>query len=241
MLKTRSQRYVLLSLLWGFCLALILGGIHRPAIAHINATTIVEILDGEEVFIENQKAQVRDRATLQQTIKTQESRASLLFNNGAAGRMSSNSAITIGQCIEVQHGFLLASGPANGCTASFSIDVQGTIYIIEVNEEGKTNLKVLEGRVEVTPKGNAQPIAINQGEQLNISTNGIFGKIVALSQADVESLLKGVLFDGFEIEIPGMEKLQTALENLYPNINLPRLPGFSRPNLPRPRIPRLPF
>ncbi|MBE9118121.1 hypothetical protein IQ249_19690 [Lusitaniella coriacea LEGE 07157] len=238
MLTKRSQRYLLLSLLWGFCLALILGGIHRPAIAHINATTIVEILDGEEVFIENQQAKVDDRATFQQTIQTQESRASLLFNNSAAGRMGPESSITVGQCIEVQQGSLLASGPANGCTANFTIDVQGTVYMMEVNEQGGSSLKVLEGEVEVTPKGNTKPIAINQGEQLNISPDGIFGKIVALSQGDVESLLRGVLFEGFEVEIPGMEKLQAALENLYPNIDLPRLPGFSRPNIPRPRIPR---
>jgi FecR protein len=239
--KQRSMWKIVLGVLGGLCIALVLGLSQVPAVAQINLATIQEIVDGDQVFIEQNLAKVSDVANLQQKVATQESRAALLFSNGSAGRMGPNSEIVVGQCIEVQQGLLLASGPANGCTTTFEVGVQGTVYVLEVDRRGQSNVKVLEGEVQVSKADSPEAIAIAQGKRLEISPDGVFGKILDLSQEDVEAILNGALFNGFQIPIPGMGRLQEALQSLYPNINLPRLPGFNLPGLPGPRIPGLPF
>lgn len=236
-MKKRQLRRIFLSLLGGFLTVLAIAWFQVPAIAQINQATIQEIIDGDQVFIEDIPAEVDAVANFQQEVSTKESRAALLFNNNAAGRLGPNSEITVGQCIEVKQGSLLASGPANGCTANFDIGVQGTVYVLEANEEGESRVKVLEGEVQVTSKQQQETQAVGQGKVLAVSPNGRLGKPTPLSQEEVEAILNGVLFNGFDLELPGMSDLQSALKSLYPNINLPRLPGF---NLPVPRPPRLP-
>lgn len=240
-LNKRRFRRVFWSLLGGLLAVLAIAYFQVPAIAQINQATVQEILDGDQVFIEDIPAEVDAVANLQQSISTKDARAALLFNNNAAGRLGPNSAITVGQCIEVKQGLLLASGPANGCTANFEIGVQGTVYIVEVSETGDSNVKVLEGEVQVASTQQQETQAVEQGNVLAVSSEGRLGEPSPLSQEEVEAILNGTLFNGFDFELPGMGELQSALKSLYPNINLPRLPGF---NLPIPRLPgppRLPF
>lgn len=258
------------------------------AIAQISQATVTEILGGDAVFIERLLIDedettpdfVRELATenaiaeFQDVIRTEDARTSLLFSNGAAGRLGPNSQITVGQCIEVQQGLLLAAGPANGCTATFAVGVQGTIYAIANQpEEEDSQVYVLEGEVEVTlnapPESEAEETAeptteenplkqaaaesspdnepseldpnsrtrrVQAGQSLAISRRG-FGSLRQLSEAEILELLRGSLFDGFRGELPGMGRLQTVLTDLYPNIDLPRLPGF---RFRRPRFPGLP-
>ncbi|MBD2579237.1 hypothetical protein [Oscillatoria sp. FACHB-1406] len=238
MLKQRRMGTLLLAALVGLVIAI--ASTQVPASAQIDLVTIQEILDSDRVFIEQNPAKVNDTASFKQTVSTQEARASLAFNNGSVGRMGPNSKITIGQCIEVKEGLLLASGPANGCAANFEVAVQGTVYVLEVDKQGQSSVKVLEGEVQVNKTGSSEKLAIAQGKRLDISPDGFFSQLFDLSQADIENLLQGSLFNGFQIPIPGAGKLQEALQSLYPNINLPRLPGFNLPGLPG-GFPGLPF
>lgn len=275
-----------------------------PAIAQITQATITEIVDGDEVFIEPAGMERSEAAALapadvdavaafQETIRTDDARAALLFDNGAAGRLGPDSRVTVGQCIELQAGMLLAAGPANGCTATFAVGVQGTIYTISVDETGAQTVQVLEGEVQVSlkdaaerdavgnseseasnpfslpqpeivkPKQIAQTLEISEesatstaseaqpspepdsntqtiqaGEQLAISAEGEFGAKGFISADDMLLILAGVLFADFEASLPGMAELQATLEDLYPDLDLPRLPGFDLPLPVRPSIPR---
>lgn len=213
------------------------------ASALVNQATVQEILDGDQVFIEEVQAEVDAVAKIQQSVSTKDARAGLLFNNGSVGRLGPNSSLTIGQCIEVKQGILLASGPANGCTATFDIGIQGTIYVMEVNAQGEAQVKVLEGELTINPKASDsstanEPIAVKAGEKIQISPEGVLGTVAELLQSDVESILNGVLFQGFNLELPGTAELQAVLESLYPDLELPRLPGF---NLPVPSVPSSPL
>lgn len=242
LLKQHRIGKIILGLFGGLCIAVAIALIQVPAVAQINLATIQEILDGDRVFIEQNLAKVSDVANLTQTISTQDSRTALLFNNGSVGRMGPNSTLVVGQCIEVQQGLLLASGPANGCTTTFEVGVQGTVYVLEVDRRGESNVKVLEGEVQVRKPNSSDAIAIRQGKRLAVSPEGAFGQIFDLSQGDVEAILNGALFKGFQNPLPGTDRLRDALRNLYPNINLPNLPGLNLPGPPGGgRIPRLPF
>lgn len=238
----QGQRHLLL-FFSGLWTVLLLGLWPHPASAQITQAVIQEILDGDRVFIEETLAVVDAIANFQEKVSTEDARTSLAFSNGAVGRLGPNSQVLIGQCIEVQQGLLLASGPANGCTANFQIGVEGTIYVMEVGDEGISQVNVLEGEIVVTGDPNSDPVTVSQGNRLEINRQGRIGPVRRLSQADVEAILTGVLFDGFQGELPGMARLQRVLQNLYPDLNLPRLPGFNLPirRPSRPSIPGLPF
>lgn len=223
--------------------------LQNAAIAQITQATVTEILDGDEVFIDRaqdtEPAAVDSLIEFEETVRTEDSRVALLFDNGAAGRLDENSQITVGQCIEVQQGVLIASGPVNGCTANFTVGVQGTIYTLTVDEAGNHNVQVLEGEVTVdlqnsTPTSALGPVAnqnsatVTAGEEVEITPEGRFGLKRLLSEKEILKILKGDLFDDFEQPLPNMDKLQTALRDLYPGIKLPSLPGFEPPRPPEP-------
>ncbi|MGK7924688.1 MAG: hypothetical protein AB4290_05435 [Spirulina sp.] len=249
------------------------------AIAQIDQAIVQEIVKPEEeveddgVFIDENPAEIDAIALLKQTIGTSSASTSLLFSNGAAGRLGPQSSVIVGQCIEVQQGLLLASGPANGCTATFEIGVAGTVYVLEVNAEGEAQVKVLEGEVKVKPmetesettagvpswiaekvsftkaetareiiaqetEETPTEIILKAGEKITITPEGIFGQVAELLQSDVEEILNGALFQGFTLPLPGTAALQESLETLYPDLDIPVLPGFSLPVSP-PRPPSL--
>ncbi len=149
---------VLLGLCLSLCLAQSLLGQNSQGITQ---ATIKEILDGTQVFIQNQQAKVNDVAQLRQRVRTGDARAELTFNNGVVARLAKNSILTVGQCARLQRGTLLVNGTVNGCTSSIVAAVRGTTYVLEVDESGKQEVKVLEGEVvvrrEVTPDP-AEPI-----------------------------------------------------------------------------------
>lgn len=131
-----------------------------PAIAADQAT-IVEILDGNQVFINNRQVPVNSRANRNQLVRTGDSRTQLRFSDQAIGRLGQQSVIKIGsRCFQISRGQILISGPQDGCTKSARLSVRGTNYVVEVTEDGVTNISVLEGQVAVTTfKGQPAPDA----------------------------------------------------------------------------------
>jgi hypothetical protein len=127
-----------------------------PASAQATQATVQEILDGNQVFIQNQKASINDIARRQQQVRTGNSRTALLFNTGAVARLSANSVLSIGQCARLTRGTILVNGAVNACSSSITTGVRGTTYLLEVDESGYQQVKVLEG--EVIVKRNANPI-----------------------------------------------------------------------------------
>jgi FecR protein len=239
-----------------------------PAIAQttVRQAEITQILDGSNVFIQNKLAKVKDAATKGQRVRTANARVQLTFDTGAVGRLAPNSVLTVGQCVRLQSGTLLVNGAMNGCTSSIVAGVRGTTYVMEVDERGKGRVKVLEGEVRVsksaqppenedleTPAAgtkqidasDSEPVVLKEGEQVDVNETGVIGAIEKLTQEEFSRLLKGSLFNGFSVQLPGISKVQDSFQRLFPGvpfpISIPGLPSISPPRPPLPRAPRIPF
>ncbi len=140
----------------GLCIFALAAPQLAPASAQVTQATVQEILDGNQVFIQNRKASLNDVAGQQQQVRTGNSRTALLFNTGAVARLSANSVLKIGQCARLTRGTILINGAVNACSSSITTGVRGTTYLLEVDESGNQQVKVLEG--EVVVKRNATPI-----------------------------------------------------------------------------------
>ncbi len=218
-----------------------LGLLPQLTSAQINQATVIEIIDGKEVYIQQQPAEVEDTANLGQFVKTKQSRAGLEFNNGAAGRIATHSQVIVGQCVEVQQGQVLVSGPANGCIGGFSVGVQGTLYILETNSDGTGNIKVLEGAVQIIPADEvAEPIILIEGQKIAILP-GILGEIEQITSAEFAAILGGSLFSGFDIPITPAGLLQSTCSRLFPVGFRCSANGIPTPIVPTPSVPSPPI
>ncbi|MGB3403868.1 MAG: hypothetical protein WBA77_14365 [Microcoleaceae cyanobacterium] len=238
-------RKITVRLLGSLSTVITLGILPPLTLAQINQATVTEILDGEDVYIQQEPAKVEDTANLGQYVETKQTRAGLEFNNGAAGRIDSNSQVIVGQCVEVQQGQILVSGPANGCIAGFSVGVQGTLYILETNADGTGNIKVLEGTVEITSEDETvEPVILIEGQKIAILP-GILGEIEEITAQEFASIVAGRLFSGFNIPITPAGLLQSTCSRLFPagfscssqGIPTPIVPTPSVPGVPRPPLP----
>ncbi|MEI6327938.1 MAG: hypothetical protein ACOYN8_11725 [Pseudanabaena sp.] len=86
----------------------------------------------------------------------------------------------------------------------------------------------------------SRQVVLKAGEKLEVDPKGVLGIVQQLSENEFVRLLKGNLFDGFTSQIPGLDKVRSAFEGLFPGANFPiSLPNL--PNLPNISLPRLPF
>jgi hypothetical protein len=226
----------------------------EPAQSAIKLATIVEVLDGNQVFIQNKPAQAKDIAQKDQQVRTGDSRTQLVFDNGAIGRLGKNAQLIVGsQCFQVQKGQILINGAVDGCTKSRRLSVRGTTYTVEVNDQDQATVTVLEGEVTVSPmesstgknpsspkptSTNSPEVALAEGEQVAVAPEGTLGQVVKVPREEFERLLKGDLFNGFATQIPGISKVQESFQRLFPGVPFPIRLGI--PGLPIPR-PSLPF
>jgi hypothetical protein len=71
---------------------------------------------------------------------------------------------------------------------------------------------------------------------------GAFGDVEKLSQQEFEAILTGALFTGFNIQIPGLQDVQSSFQSLFPGVPFPiNIPSLNVPGLGIPGIPGLPF
>ncbi|MGB3533818.1 MAG: hypothetical protein WBA13_09915 [Microcoleaceae cyanobacterium] len=193
-----------------------------PSSAQINLAILLEILGDENgVFIQEQVAEENDDAILGQEVRTEEARAQLVFNNGAAGRVDENSSVVVGQCIEVEQGSLVTSGPANGCLSDFGVGVEGTIYVMLVNLDNVGQINVLEGEVELRRQdnlGNPNPLIIEAGQKAIGLVQGLaLDNVVIepLTKEEYEAIITGSLFRGYKAQLPGEDKINQVCQRLY--------------------------
>ncbi|KGF72042.1 hypothetical protein DO97_13560 [Neosynechococcus sphagnicola sy1] len=275
---------------FGLCLFLSLSLVFHVALqaqsAPVTQAQVTEILDGTQVFIQEKQAQLHDQASLGQRVRTGDSRAQLTFNTGAVGRLAKRSVLTVGKtCARLQQGVLLIDGAVQGCTSSVIAGVHGTTYVLEVDETGQEQVKVIEGQVVVTrietplpdadgpelapgqsppapsplatpsPSPESSPgtvedsganqVVLSAGEKVNVDRQGRLGLIQKLTEDDFVNLLTGALFEGFRGQLPGISRIKSSFESLFPGgrfpISIPGLDGSGFPNLPinipRPRLP----
>jgi len=266
-----------MGLVLGFTLILGIGSLTSPGTAQtVSAGTIAEVLDSTEVFIQNNQAHVGDVANRGQNVRTGRARAQVNFNTGAVARLSSNSLLTVGQCANLQRGVLLVNGAVNGCTGSVTAGVRGTTYLLEVDEDGREQIKVLEGEVTVTrnPDGDmlttpdtdatalpapdlpteevpanetddaSEQVVLTAGEKVSTRRGDRLSDVEPITADEFADILLGELFDGFLQLLPGLERIQSSFQQLYPDVPFPLnsygvpIPGPATPSLPiRPRLP----
>jgi hypothetical protein len=155
--------------LTGLCVFALAAPQIAPVSAQATQATVQEILDGNQVFIQNQRASLKDVAKQQQQVRTGNSRTALLFNSGAVARLSANSVLKIGQCARLKRGTILVNGAINACSSGITTGVRGTTYLLTVNESGNQQVQVLEG--EVIVKRNATPSIDEDDEPTNKPTD----------------------------------------------------------------------
>lgn len=209
------------------------------------SATVVEILDGNQLYIDQKQAKVKARAAAPEVVSTRDSRGQLAFSSGAAGRLNRFSLLRLGSsCFLMEKGQILVSGKQNGCTRSARLSVRGTNYVVEVQEDGSSEISVLEGAVEVEPLRDGQPTGepattVLAGNKLRLSPLGVVLALLRLSAADYTSILNGPLFSGFTTQLPGFASLESYIRSAVPGVSLPSLPAG--PALPSgPVLPSFP-
>lgn len=228
----------LLGFLSGLFIIVVLGWHNAPASAQrVSQAKIVEILGGNEAYIQNRPVKVNAVATLGQTVSTKQTRANLLFNNNAGVRLGENSALTVGsRCVRLRSGRSVVSG-TQGCVGSITAVTRGTVYLMELDENEQAQVKVLQGEVELSERynlWNPKPVLLRQGQGINISPEGVLGTVIELSKAEIEEIVTGALFKGFDIEIPGIDKLEEILNDQFPQIEIPDVLRENLPSIPNP-------
>lgn len=228
----------LVSFISGLLIVMALGWYNPPASAQrISQAKIVEILGGNQAYIQNKPAKVNAVATLGQTVSTKQARVNLLFNNNAGVRLGQNSALTVGsRCVRLRSGRSVVSG-AQGCVGSITAVTRGTVYLMEVDDNEQAQVKVLQGEVALSERynlWNPQPVLLRQGQGINISPEGVLGTVIDLSKDEIEKIVTGALFEGFDIQIPGIDKLEEVLNEQFPQIEIPDVLRDNVPSIPNP-------
>ena len=208
------------------------GGTASGSSAQGPAATVQDILDGNQLYIEQRQAKVRDGAKVPDRIRTGDSRAQMAFRAGGTARINRFSQMKLGtNCFFLNQGQVLVSGPQNGCTRSSRMSVRGTNYLISVSPSGQAELTVLEGQVMVeAPNGEAlpaaaRPTAVFGGHRVSLGRNGAVSDRHRLSEAEVAAILAGPLFQGFLTPLSH----QLALQRAYPNLSFPTTSAVADP------------
>ncbi|MFN5221956.1 MAG: iron dicitrate transport regulator FecR [Cyanobacteriota bacterium] len=222
---------VLPVLLPAVLLPVVVGVPAPPPARSADSAVIREILDGDQLFVEGRKAKVSQQASAPEAVSTKASRGALSFPNGAVGRINRFSQMRLGQsCFLLDRGQVLVSGKAAGCTRSARLSVRGTNYLLVVDEQGESQLSVLEGSVEVDvlrdgePSGTA-PTTVQAGQRLRLSAQGVVLALLSLTSGDYDAILRGPLFNGFRLPLPQYGSLESYLRRYQPSVTLPALPG----------------
>ena len=210
-----------------------------PVFADSQKATIQEILDGDELFIDDQKAKVEEKAQPPQVISTGLSRGQIAFSGGAVGRINRQSLVKLGSsCFLLNKGQILISGRQDGCTASSRLSVRGTNYVLKISDDGSTDLAVLEGSVEVTDNsGEQKAVTVEAGQRLRLSPAGVVIGLLQLASGDYQRILDGPLFIGYTAPLPGLADLRRYLNLNVPGLRIPSVPGSPiriTPSLPSP-------
>lgn len=206
------------------------------------SAVVQQILDGKELYIDQQQARVKQRAQAPQLVSTGGSRGQLSFDSGAVGRLNRQSQLRLGSsCFVLDRGQLLVSGKQGGCTRSARLSVRGTNYLLEVDDNGESQLSVLEGEVAVEPLKDGEPTGqppttVQAGQRLRLSPEGVVLTLLALTKGDYTQILQGPLFEGFRMPLANAAALESYVRSRLPGVPLPALP--STPTLPSIGLPR---
>ncbi len=213
------------------CFAFVLGAVlfSQKGIgqANVNNATVTAILEGNQVFIQEKQAKVKDVAQRNQQVRTGSARAELTFDNKAVARLSRNTRFTVGQCgVQLQKGTALISG-TSACTQGVTAAVRGTTYVLTVNENGTEEYQVLEGSVDFSKTDPKDPHkwTMDGGDQciLEPDRKGVIRS--KITRGEYTRKLRGWAFQGFDTDSSRIERLRTTYAKLFPNTRFPLRPS----------------
>ena len=208
----------------GFISIVILAKFPTSAIAQVREATIIEILDGDQVFINSQKARRNAVGRFNQTVGTRSARTGVRFDTPGGARLDRNSSMIVGKCVRLERGRAVVSGKMgrNGCVGNVEIRPRGTVYVMELGDDGKARVTVLNGAVEVfNPEiPNSIAIALSTGESVSITADGPISSVQRSSDSQLQSI-SAALFEGFQVPLPELEKV--AILKPIPLENKPAL------------------
>jgi len=85
-------------------------------------------------------------------------------------------------------------------------------------------------------------VVLKAGEKIEVDPKGALGIIQQLTENEFVGLLQGNLFQGFTNQIPGIDKVRSVFNGLFPGVNFPiSIPSIPTPSIPIPSIPRFLF
>ena len=186
---------------------------------------IQEILDGNELYVDKKQAKLNQLAYRPELISTKESRGSISFSTGAQARISKNSQLRLGSdCARLTRGQMLISGKHNTCVGSVKMSVRGTHYLVEVIEDGSTEVAVLDGQMSFGPSGSGSVLRegspkFAQREVLRFAPDGELLGRRCMVEADYKRYLAGDLIKGFFFPLPMIQNLVSSLSLNVPGAN----------------------
>jgi hypothetical protein len=213
---------VLLGSVWGI---LVLSLNRSPLAAQQTSITqaqIVEIVSGNEVYIQNQPAREKDIAKKQERVSTGKAWTELEFNNKAIARLGNDSALTVAGCgAELAKGRVLINGAVSGCTSTVSAAVRGTTYVLAIDAEGNEIVKVLEGEVEILSRDPDRPIRelVASGRLFSISPRSRKFILRNLSEQEFREVVQGQLFKGYRRDLASLAKIAVHIASAFLMLN----------------------
>jgi len=210
-----SRRYgrILQLCIISVCLVLAIVLPHITSVAQpITQVTVVEILGNRLVYIQGRKAKLKDLGNLREQIQTAaRSKAGLQFNVSAGVRLDQNSSMIVGdECIRLNKGKVLISEKTGklGCVGKITVRPKGTVYVMEVGDNDRAQVAVLEGEVEIfnSDAPTVKLATLGAGQQIQTDAAGNVGAPQTLTQAQLQTIA-APLFDDFEVSLPGLERV----------------------------------
>jgi len=202
----------------------------------ITQAQLTKILSGDQVFVQEKKAKLKDIAKNSELVRTGLSRAEFTFNNQAIARLAPNSRMVIGNCgAQLQQGQALFTGAVSACTPTVTAAVRGTTYTIDLTKGTNEEINVLEGEIEVTKSSlidseESKEWKVKGGENCRIDAVRRTVLIKNLEERQFRRLLKGRLFKGFDQDSQRLAQIEKVYSRLYPGKKFPLRQGVLSQN-----------
>jgi hypothetical protein len=121
----------------------------------------MKVIDGRQLFINNKPATVNQVALTGSVIKTQQSRAQLLFDRRAIGLLGRNSMIKLGAaCFQLDQGKIVVNGRQKTCFGSRILGIDGTTYLLSREADQSYTVDLIAGEAVIS----SAPASIDDAE-----------------------------------------------------------------------------
>lgn len=170
----------------------------------------------------------------QQIVTLQAARVGLQQADVLLGRLADQSAATVEtDCVQLGDGQLVLSSTA-GCVGAAIVRSNDAIYVLErLGTSGA--VKVLAGQVEISVPSNASipSLSLTSNQKVTLSLTGDeIGPVRLMLPAEVESLVQGELFQGFQISLQNQTTIAGLPKPIAPPPPKQPLPPPAKPIQP---------